>query len=93
MPIYDTMQAIEELRTDIILAGRQEAYGTVVGGRFAGTSIVERRATKLADSALAPRDGAHYEGHSGHLCPGKRGMPAGGMGEIRPCKAGNHRRS
>ena len=50
---HDTMQAIEELRTDIILAGRQEAsYGTVVGGRFAGTSIVERRATKLADSAL-----------------------------------------
>jgi RinA family phage transcriptional activator len=49
---HDTMQAIEELRTDIILAGRQEAYGTVVGGRFAGTSIVESRATKLADSIL-----------------------------------------
>jgi len=50
---HDTMQAIEELRTDIILAGRQEAsYGTVIGGRFTGTSIVERRATKLADSAL-----------------------------------------
>ena len=49
---YDTLKAIEELRTDIILAGRQEAYGTVVGGRFAGTSIVERRATKLADSLL-----------------------------------------
>ena len=49
---HDTMQAIEELRTDIILAGRQEAYGTVVGGRFSGTSIVERRATKLADSVL-----------------------------------------
>ncbi len=50
---YDTLQAIEELRKDIILAGgRQEAYGAVVGGRYAGTSIVERRATKLADSAL-----------------------------------------
>lgn len=49
---HDTLQAIEELRTDIILAGRQEAYGAVVGGRFAGTSIVERRATKLADSIL-----------------------------------------
>lgn len=49
---YDTLKAIEELRTDIILAGRQEAYGTVVGGRFAGTSIVERRATRLADSVL-----------------------------------------
>lgn len=49
---YDTLKAIEELRTDIILTGRQEAYGTVVGGRFAGTSIVERRATKLADSVL-----------------------------------------
>jgi len=49
---YDTLKAIEELRTNIILAGRQEAYGAVVGGRFAGTSIVERRATKLADSVL-----------------------------------------
>lgn len=49
---YDTLKAIEELRTDIILAGRQEAYVSVVGGRFAGTSIVERRATKLADSLL-----------------------------------------
>ena len=49
---YDTLKAIEELRTDIILAGRQEAYGAVVGGRYVGTSIVERRATKLADSVL-----------------------------------------
>ena len=49
---YDTLKAIQELRTDIILAGRQEAYGAVVGGKFAGTSIVERRATKLADSVL-----------------------------------------
>jgi RinA family phage transcriptional activator len=49
---HDTLKAIEEIRTDIILAGRQEAYGTVVGGRFAGTSITERRATKLADSVL-----------------------------------------
>jgi len=50
---YDTVKAIEELRRDIILAsGRQEAYGAVVGGRYAGTSIVERRATKLADSLL-----------------------------------------
>jgi RinA family phage transcriptional activator len=49
---HDTMQAIEELRTDIILAGRQETYGTIVGGRYAGTSIVENRATKLADSVL-----------------------------------------
>ena len=49
----DTLKAIEELRADIILAsGRQEAYGVVVGGRYAGTSIVERRATKLADSVL-----------------------------------------
>ena len=46
------MQAIEELRTDIILAGRKEVYGSIVGGKFAGTSIVERRATKLADSIL-----------------------------------------
>jgi len=50
---YDTLKAIEELRAAILFAsGRQEAYGTVVGGRFAGTSIVERRATKLADSIL-----------------------------------------
>ncbi len=50
---WDTVKAIEELRIDIILAsGRQEAYGAVVGGRYAGTSIVERRATKLADSVL-----------------------------------------
>jgi RinA family phage transcriptional activator len=50
---HDTLQAIEELRKAIILAsGRQEAYGAVVGGRYAGTSIVERKATKLADSLL-----------------------------------------
>jgi RinA family phage transcriptional activator len=50
---YDTLQAIEELRRDIILAGgRQEAYGAVVGDRYAGTSTVEKRATKLADSLL-----------------------------------------
>jgi len=49
---YDTLKAIEELRADIILAGRQEVCGAVVGDRYAGTSIVERRATKLADSIL-----------------------------------------
>ena len=49
---HDTLQAIEELRRDIILAGRQEAYGAVVGDRYAGTSTVEKRATKLADSVL-----------------------------------------
>ena len=49
----DTVKAIEELRRDIILAGgKHEAYGAVVGERYAGTSIVERRATKLADSVL-----------------------------------------
>ena len=37
---YDTVKAIEELRRDIILAGRQEInYPAVVGGRYAGTSI------------------------------------------------------
>ena len=50
---YDTLEAIEELREDIILgSGRQEEYGAVVGGRYAGTSIVERRATKLVDSVI-----------------------------------------
>ena len=49
----DTLKAIDELRQDIILAGRQEnSYAAVVGDRYAGTSIVERRATKLADSLL-----------------------------------------
>ena len=49
---YDTLKAIEELRSDIILAGRLEVCGAVVDDRYAGTSIVERRATKLADSVL-----------------------------------------
>lgn len=49
---YDTLKAIQEMRTDIILAGRPVEYGASVGGKFAGTSIVERRATKLADSVL-----------------------------------------
>ena len=50
---YDTLKAIEEMRRDIILSGgKHEAYGAVVGERYAGTSIVERRATKLADSVL-----------------------------------------
>ena len=50
---YDTLQAIQNLRADIILAGTNtEAYGAVVGERYTGTSIVERRATKLADSVM-----------------------------------------
>jgi len=50
---YDTLKAIEEMRKDIILAGGiHDAYGAVVGDRYPGTSIVERRATKLADSVL-----------------------------------------
>jgi len=50
---HDTLQAIEELRRDIILAGgRQEAYVPVLGDRYVGASIVERRATKLADNVL-----------------------------------------
>jgi len=44
---------MNEFRRDIILAnGRREAFGAVVGGRYAGTSIVERRATELADSEM-----------------------------------------
>ena len=50
---YKTLQKMDEFRRDIILgSGRQEAYGAVVGGKYAGTSIVERRATKLADSMI-----------------------------------------
>ena len=42
----------KNLRQDIILAGRQDIYSTASGEQYAGTSIVERRATKLADSLL-----------------------------------------
>ena len=50
---YKTLQKMNEFRRDIILAnGRREAFGAVVGGRYAGTSIVERRATELADSEM-----------------------------------------
>ncbi len=50
---HETIQAIKDMRRDIILAsGRQEAYIEATGGRYAGTSTVERRATKLADSVL-----------------------------------------
>ena len=50
---HDTLKAIGELRRDIILAGQGEiSYSAVVGKRYAGTSIVEKRATKLADSLL-----------------------------------------
>ena len=49
----DTVKAIGELRKDMILAsGRHDAYAAVVGDRYPGTSIVERRATKLADNIL-----------------------------------------
>lgn len=47
-----TLKAIEELRSDIILAGERKDPLAVVGGKYTGTSIVERRATKLADSIL-----------------------------------------
>ena len=41
------------MRRDIIFAGGvHEGYGAVIGDRYPGTSIVERRATKLADSVL-----------------------------------------
>ena len=50
---YDTLKAIEELRAAILFAsGRQEAYVPVLDDRYIGPSIVERRATKLADSLL-----------------------------------------
>ncbi|MGI5840174.1 MAG: hypothetical protein ACOX8W_11015, partial [bacterium] len=49
---HDTLKAIDELRDEIILAGRQEDLGVAVsGGGYAG-SQVERRATRLADSIL-----------------------------------------
>lgn len=48
---WDTLKAIEELRRMIILAGREEESVKVSGGGYT-TSIVERRATKLADSIL-----------------------------------------
>ena len=50
---HDTLKAMEELRREIILAGgMHDAYAAVVGDRYPGTSIVERRATKLADNIL-----------------------------------------
>ena len=49
---YDTLKAIKELRQEIILSNQHGELSAVVGGKFAGTSIVERRATKLADSVL-----------------------------------------
>jgi hypothetical protein len=40
----DTVKVIEELRRDIILAnGRQEAYGAVVGGRYADLGAERQR--------------------------------------------------
>lgn len=49
---HDTLKAIDELRDEIILAGRQEDLGVAVsGGGYVG-SQVERRATRLADSIL-----------------------------------------
>lgn len=49
---HETSKAIQDLRTDIILAGRQEELGAAVGGEGYATSKVERRATKLADHIL-----------------------------------------
>ncbi len=48
---WDTLEAIEELRRMIILAGREEESVKVSGGGYA-TSVVERRATRLADNLL-----------------------------------------
>ena len=49
---HDTLKAIDELRDEIILAGRQDELGVAVsGGGYVG-SQTERRATRLADSIL-----------------------------------------
>jgi len=50
---YDeTIQAIQQLRDDIILSSRRAPEMTRVSGGEYSTSEVERRATKLADSLL-----------------------------------------
>jgi len=49
---YDTLKAIDELRRDIILRGREVEPGMAVGESGYASSIVERRATRLADSIL-----------------------------------------
>lgn len=49
---HETKKAIEQLRTDIILAGREEDFLGTAGSMYSGSSTVERRATKLADSIL-----------------------------------------
>lgn len=48
---YDTLQQIEELRRAIIEAGQIDYLGAYIQGGYK-TSIVERRATRLADSLL-----------------------------------------
>lgn len=48
---YDTLKAIDDLRRDIILRGREEE-AMAAGWTGYVTSAVERRATQLADSLL-----------------------------------------
>ena len=48
----ETLQAIDELRQDIIHCSRKDDNSGIVNSEYSGTSTVERRATRLADSLL-----------------------------------------
>lgn len=49
---YDTLEAIRQLRQEIMFGEKQEEQVKVSGGGYISSSIVERRATRLADSLL-----------------------------------------
>jgi hypothetical protein len=46
------MEAMKQLRLEIMYGERQEEQAKVSGGGYVSSSIVERRATRLADSIL-----------------------------------------
>jgi len=49
---HDTLEAVRQLRQEIMYSERQEEQVKVSGGGYISNSIVERRATRLADSIL-----------------------------------------
>jgi RinA family phage transcriptional activator len=49
---HDTLKEITRRRQDIILGGDTEIRPAIGASGYSGTSTVERRATKLADSLL-----------------------------------------
>jgi len=49
---HDTLEAVRQLRQEIMYSERQEEQVKVSGGGYIHSSAVERRATRLADSML-----------------------------------------